>query len=62
MEKRILIAAAQKLVNPICSVNYEWILQQILRRCKRTDDGFITDEFLTEVCMKLDKEQYKNEI
>lgn len=45
-------------VQPIkIAVNYPHIINQLIRRCKRTKDGTITDESLIDACMELANEQ-----
>jgi len=39
------------------AVDYAYILKQLIRKCRRTKDGTITDEALINACMELSKEQ-----
>ena len=34
-------------------VDYNWVCEQLLRRCKRTAHGLITDASLIDACMEL---------
>jgi hypothetical protein len=41
------------------SVNYSWILAQLLKECKRTPEGLINDEALIKAIMEIDRRERK---
>lgn len=54
MNEEIIV---EKPTEKICTieVNYSWVCDQLLRRCKRTPDDLITSEALIDACMELSR-------
>lgn len=42
------------------SIDYNWICEQVLRRCKRDELGYMTDEYFIQMMMTLTREQENN--